>query len=202
MLGRETALDKITWTADGWPIVNHLEGPSTLALKPDLPDYPFVLSDTDNGNFAKGLSHAWSWVRVPEADSYKIVDTSLLLRAGRAPLSTMYSRNILVRPQEAFCFTITASLRLDSEVLKYNGGEAGITCYYDENTYLTFHVVNKANHLYLKVSEHIDTTTTDAACIDLALTNRKVHTVSRHLSMRTVLTHPFSLMMTVNDICF
>ena len=169
MLGRETALDKITWTADGWPIVNNLEGPSTLAIKPDLPDHPFALSGTDDGSFSKGLSHAWSWVRVPEADSYKIVDASLLLRAGRAPLSTMYSRNILVRPQEAFCFTITSSLRLDSEVLRYNDGEAGITCYYDENTYLTLNVVNKTGRLCLKVSEHIDTTTTDAACVDLGI---------------------------------
>ena len=169
MLGRETALDKITWTADGWPIVNNLEGPSTLAIKPDLPDHPFALSDTDGGSFSKGLSHAWSWVRVPETDSYKIVDAALLLRAGRAPLSTMYSRNILVRPQEAFCFSITSSLRLDSEVLKYNDGEAGITCYYDENTYLTFNVVNKGERLYLKVSEHIDTATTDAACVDLGI---------------------------------
>ena len=27
MLGRETALDPITWTPDGWPIVNHLQVP-------------------------------------------------------------------------------------------------------------------------------------------------------------------------------
>ena len=34
MLGRETALDPITWTADGWPIVNGLQGPSCLQVKP------------------------------------------------------------------------------------------------------------------------------------------------------------------------
>ncbi len=36
MLGRETALDPISWTADGWPVVNGLKGPSVLK-KPDLP---------------------------------------------------------------------------------------------------------------------------------------------------------------------
>lgn len=34
MLGRETAIDEITWTADGWPIVNKRRGPSYLAKLP------------------------------------------------------------------------------------------------------------------------------------------------------------------------
>ena len=167
LLGRETALDKITWTADGWPMVNNLEGPSTLAKKPELPDHPFEAANDCSGSFGAALSPSWSWVRVPEDDAYRIANGCLSLRAGRMPLSTMYSRNILVRPQEAFRFTVTASLRLDSGVLEHDGGESGITCYYDENTYLTFNVVNNGGRLLLKVSEHIDTTTTDAACVEL-----------------------------------
>ncbi|WP_277406152.1 family 43 glycosylhydrolase [Lacrimispora xylanisolvens] len=31
MLGRETCLDEITWTADGWPVVNGRKGPSYMA---------------------------------------------------------------------------------------------------------------------------------------------------------------------------
>lgn len=177
LLGRETALDRITWTADGWPMVNNLEGPSTLAKKPDLDEC--IFNEGDNGSgFGNKLSHAWSWVRVPETDAYKIVpqvgfsdaaQTALLLRAGHEPLSTMYSRNILVRPQEAFRFSITAVLDLSSEVLRTNGSEAGVTCYYDENTYLTFNVANDNGRLFLKVSEHIYPETTDAACIDLGI---------------------------------
>lgn len=34
VLGRETGLDPITWTADGWPLVNSLQGPSELQRKP------------------------------------------------------------------------------------------------------------------------------------------------------------------------
>ncbi len=179
LLGRETALDRITWTADGWPMVNNLEGPSTLAKKPDLDECVFNEGDNSVSGFGDKLSHAWSWVRVPETDAYKIVpqsdsssdasQTALLLRAWHEPLSTMYSRNILVRPQESFCFTITASLDLSSEVLRANGSEAGVTCYYDENTYLTFNVTNDNDRLFLKVSEHIYPETTDAACIDLGI---------------------------------
>ena len=206
LLGRETALDRITWTADGWPMVNNLEGPSTLAKKPNLPEHAFAPAAYDSFGSGDNLSPVWSWVRVPEPDAYKLISkgtdtinyisgnpignsistmadidthadcsihagcSTLLLRAGRTPLSTMYSRNILVRPQEKFCFTITAALSLDSDVLHYTGGEAGVTCYYDENTYLTFNVVNNNGRLLLKVSEHIDTVTTDAACIELDTT--------------------------------
>ncbi len=206
LLGRETALDRITWTADGWPMVNNLEGPSTLAKKPNLPEHAFAPAAHDSFGSGDNLSPVWSWVRVPEPDAYKLISkgtdtinyiggnpignsistmadidthadcsihagsSTLLLRAGRTPLSTMYSRNILVRPQEKFCFTITATLSLDSDVLHYTGGEAGVTCYYDENTYLTFNVVNNNGRLLLKVSEHIDTVTTDAACIELDTT--------------------------------
>ena len=34
ILGRETALDPITWTPDGWPLVNGLKGPSVLQISP------------------------------------------------------------------------------------------------------------------------------------------------------------------------
>lgn len=34
ILGRETAIDPVTWTADGWPIVNNLKGPSCMQVKP------------------------------------------------------------------------------------------------------------------------------------------------------------------------
>lgn len=37
ILGRETALDPVTWTADGWPIVNDLKGPSTMQVSPFAP---------------------------------------------------------------------------------------------------------------------------------------------------------------------
>lgn len=182
LLGRETALDRITWTADGWPMVNNLEGPSILAKKPNLPEHTFAPAAYDSFGSGDKLSPVWSWVRVPEPEAYKLISKSsdndnrnsiqaggstLLLRAGRTPLSTMYSRNILVRPQEKFCFTITAAMSLNSEVLHYPGGESGVTCYYDENTYLTFNVVNNNGKLFLKVSEHIDCATNDAAYIEL-----------------------------------
>ena len=44
MLGRETALDPITWTPDGWPIVNHLHTPGCQQKKP-LPEILYYSKD-------------------------------------------------------------------------------------------------------------------------------------------------------------
>ncbi len=166
MLGRETALDKITWTADGWPMVNNLEGPSTLAKKPNLKEH--IFEEEDSQSFGETLSKAWSWVRVPEDKPYYIENGILHLKAGTKPLSTMYSRNILVRPQEHFTFTSTCEVLCDIP----DETQCGMTCYYDENTYLTYHIEREGDRLLLKVLEHIDTEDKAAFCTNITGTTK------------------------------
>ena len=43
ILGRETALDPITWTADEWPLVNMGKGSSVIQHKPNLPEHPWTI---------------------------------------------------------------------------------------------------------------------------------------------------------------
>ena len=65
ILGRETALDPISWTMDGWPIVNNLKGPSALQVKPDLPE--MIWEDESDDDFNNSyLSNEWWFPRVPE----------------------------------------------------------------------------------------------------------------------------------------
>lgn len=160
LLGRETALDKITWTPDGWPIVNELKGPSMLAPKPNLKE---CIYEEPGYDFDKGLSKEWSFVRVPEKDAYYIENGVLHLKSGDAPLSSMYSRNILVRKQKSFDFTFNMCMKLNVP----EGKEAGVTCYYDENTYLIFSVRNEAGKKYLVVEEHIGHEDNSAAKVEL-----------------------------------
>ncbi|MEG0580060.1 MAG: family 43 glycosylhydrolase, partial [Niameybacter sp.] len=46
-VGRETALDPVRWTEDGWFIVNEGKGPSTVQTVPDLEEYLFERSTLD-----------------------------------------------------------------------------------------------------------------------------------------------------------
>ncbi|MGN0377121.1 MAG: family 43 glycosylhydrolase [Suilimivivens sp.] len=142
ILGRETALDPITWTADGWPIVNNLDGPSVLQKKPDLPEW--------KPNTKFGMDFVTP--RPPEENAIIVRDGNLILKGSRFPLSSVDARNILVRRQTAFSFHAEAVLKVP-ELLE--GQECGITCYYDENTWVCFFISMQEDEYFLQVKEHI-----------------------------------------------
>ncbi len=143
MLGRETALDPITWTADGWPVVNDLKGPSVLQKKPDLAPYT-----ADEG---KNNAHKWVTPRAPEPDGVTIGPDGFRIKGSRYPLSQVEARNILLQRQTAFCFRAEAALVIPD--LK-DGQEAGLTCYYDENTWVNFYLGREGGY-FLTIREHI-----------------------------------------------
>ena len=164
ILGRETALDPIRWTDDGWPIVNELNGPSALQIKPDLPE--MVWKKDDDCLITEGrLSLDWMTPRPPEADGVKIYDSILHIKGSRYDLDSMKARNILVRRQEDFCFRVISGMRTD-EIKPYQ--DAGITCYYDENTFLKLGVFGLDNgKKTVKVIEHVGDDTRECAGIAL-----------------------------------
>lgn len=155
MLGRETALDPITWTADGWPIVNNLKGPSALQKRPNLPNTPFT-STLPAYNGEAELGKYWVSPRVPELNSYIIEESHLKIRGSKYDLNTTNARNLLLAPQAHFNFTVECEFifnTLESEQ------DMGITAYYDENTYLKFGVFKKSDRYFIEVVQHIDTVT-------------------------------------------
>lgn len=172
ILGRETALDPITWTEDGWPLVNHLDGPSVLQKKPDLPEY--MAREQGLDQFDKNeLGKQWMTPRPPEAGSVRVAEGCLWLTGSRADLNDTACRSVVVRRQQHFCFSARTMLILEegltgkrgltegtSEELSFNGllkgQEAGLTCYYDENTYLKFGLCSREGNLILRLAEWID----------------------------------------------
>lgn len=135
ILGRETCLDKITWTLDGWPLVNNRQGPSALAPLP----YPHMpqkgIPDIRDDFSGEKLGLHWSFPRPPQEDGFRLQGGKLYLKASPAGLESIRARNILLCRQSSFRFEACA--RLDASRLG-QGEETGMTCYYDENTWLTF----------------------------------------------------------------
>lgn len=151
MLGRETALDPITWTADGWPLVNMRKGPSIIQKKPNLSEV--MLEDDCALDLAKKeLSPVWITPRVPEKDAITIVDNTLWLKGSRAPLSSVDSRNILLRRQVDFVFDAEVSFYMQN---MEEGQHEGLVCYYDENSWVTFGVHKTKVGYEIKAWEHI-----------------------------------------------
>lgn len=167
ILGRETALDPITWTPDGWPLVNNLKGPSVLQKKP-LPDAAphdarycgameenrRLIAECQQNLFGTGDSLSLDWVtpRPPVKDGIRMQDGVLFLKGSRLPLCDVGARNILLRRQTAFCFTAQTRM-LAPELSK--GQEAGLVCYYDENTWVSFALKKENETLVIEAHEHI-----------------------------------------------
>ena len=152
MLGRETALDPITWTTDGWPIVNHLQGPGCQQKKP-LPEIPYYSKDKDTGFGANTLSGDFMTPRTPTLHGIQVQNGILTLEGSHADLNSADAKNVLVRRQEDFAFT--AKVVMDCSALQ-DGQDAGMTCYYDENTYLKYGVYCIHSRYFLQVFEKIN----------------------------------------------
>lgn len=153
MLGRETALDPITWTADGWPLVNMRKGPSYIQKKPNLPEV-VLENDTALDLTKETLSPVWVTPRVPEKDAIRISDETLHLKGSKAPLSSVDSRNILLRRQTDFVFEAEVTFQMQE---MQEGQHEGSICYYDENSWVTFGVHKTAAGYEIKACEHIGT---------------------------------------------
>ena len=165
MLGRETALDPISWTADGWPVVNGLKGPSVLQKKPDLPEWlpkeaAFVSEDGIRSVAAdaeqtvtavSGWDKKWMTPRVPEPEGICFLPSGIRIKGSRFPLKDVAARNILLQRQTSFCFRAETGLFIPKLA---DGQEAGLTCYYDENTWVCL-ALCKADAYYIQVKEHI-----------------------------------------------
>lgn len=161
ILGRETALDPIVWSADGWPLV---QGPSVLQKRPVLPKETAnrILPHGDRvdtrPDFCREdgrLSLEWMTPRPPEPDGIRLEGTALFLKGSRLPLSDVGARNILLRRQEHFNFAAAAVMEVSKDQKWLAGQEAGLICYYDENTWVSCGLLCEKDGMYLQVKEHV-----------------------------------------------
>ncbi|MCR5100582.1 MAG: family 43 glycosylhydrolase [Butyrivibrio sp.] len=154
ILGRETAIDPVDWTKDGWPIVNRGNGPSAMQLKP-FRDYKKVSDDDLSKLSFAGLPMNMMTPRPFEDGGVEVIKDGNIcykLRGSRAPLSNVDSRNILLQRQTDFSFSYEALMSFEK---MENGQNAGIIGYYDENTWISFGVIKKEDGYYLFTQEHI-----------------------------------------------
>ncbi|RKM55373.1 glycoside hydrolase [Butyrivibrio sp. CB08] len=151
LLGRETAIDPVTWTPDGWPIVNGLKGPSTMQVK------PFAGAGTateKTGISPCGLPFDYMTPRpfTPGGVKFSPETGRFEISGSKAPLSSVDSRNIVLKRQTSFEFQYAATLEIPAMT---EGQTAGITGYYDENTFFEFGITSRGGQIYLYSNEHV-----------------------------------------------
>ncbi|HEY7773571.1 MAG TPA: glycoside hydrolase family 43 protein [Marinagarivorans sp.] len=117
VMGRETALQKISWSDDGWPRLAHGDkGPALTVAAPNLQAAEQNASGAASGpvlqrevfDFGQDrLTLHYQSPRVPLAEpalSYSACPGYLRLQGREAPVS-LYEQTLIARRQQAFCFS-------------------------------------------------------------------------------------------------
>ena len=139
-LGRETALQPVEWTADGWlRLAGGGNSPKQVVPAPDLPDHPFPPEpETDHFNGPE-LSIHFQTLREPieEAWASLAARPGWLRITGRASLYAKHRQSLIARRQQAF--TAEAETAVEFEPTTFQQ-MAGLVYYYNTNNYYYLHI--------------------------------------------------------------
>lgn len=145
MLGRETCLDEITWTADGWPVVNRRKGPSYMERVPFPKTYEKIA--------AVNTKEVWLSPRTRDRKRvWTEEDGTLWIRGDGYDLCSRKCNSMLLKFQPDFSFATEFEMWIPEEEQEEFTSDAGVTLYYDENTYIKFGVTK--NQIF--VTEYVD----------------------------------------------
>lgn len=134
-LGRETGIQKMYWTDDGWL---RLQGDSNIAqydVEPsNLPEHKFEpIPDLDHFDSKELGIHYYSPRQDPASISSLTANTSYLRIYGQESLCSLNKVGLIVRKLTSVSAQITTKLRFNPEVYQHS---AGIVLYYDNMNYL------------------------------------------------------------------
>lgn len=141
-IGRETALDPVQWTEDGWFTINNGNGPSLEQTAPLLPQTTYSAFERDDFNSDK-LNLNWEFVRNPDYKTFTLTERKGFARIYTQPskLFELSAKNTLLRREEELCYTAETCLEFNPK----GAEQAGLTCYYSTATYARLSLCIKNN---------------------------------------------------------
>jgi len=155
-LGRETAIQPMVWSADGW--IRTVDGqglPMLEAPSPTLQPHPFperaARQDFDTGE----LPLEFQWLRTPWPD--EILSLSArpghLRLYGRETVGSQFHQALVARRQESHSFSASTSVEARPQHFQQ---AAGLICYYNSA---------KFHYFYISHDEHIGTHLRVMSCL-------------------------------------
>ena len=129
-LGRETAIQKMTWTDDGW--LRMADGSNLAKLEveePDLPDVPMP-EIPRHDDFDGGVIGNWYYSprQMPTTFANVTERPGWLRIRGEESLASLNRTSLVARKLTSVYATVTTKLEFEPEVYQHS---AGLTIYYD-----------------------------------------------------------------------
>jgi xylan 1,4-beta-xylosidase len=146
VLGRETAIQKMFWSPDGWLRTADGQGlPQLHTPAPNLPPHPFPAPPARDDFDSPELPIDFQWLRTPHPDRlWSLTDRPGFLRLfGRETLGSQFEQSLVARRQQDLCFT--ASTRMEFQPRHFQQA-AGLVLYYN---------ATKFHYLYLTEDDTI-----------------------------------------------
>ena len=145
-LGRETAIQKMVWSPDGWLRTADGAGlPYTEADAPNLPPHSFPAPPEREDFDSPTLPIHFQWLRTPyPQEIFSLTDCPGHLRLyGRETIGSLFTQSLVARRQQSHCYT--AETVVDFEPDRFQQ-MAGLVTYYNGS---------KFHYLYISHDEEI-----------------------------------------------
>jgi xylan 1,4-beta-xylosidase len=152
VLGRETAIQKMTWGADDW--LRTLDGSGTPTLEtpaPALPAAPVAASKDRDDFDGRELPIDFQWLRSPHPEELFSLSArpGFLRLFGRETIGSQFRQSLVARRQQAQCYSAATAMEFDAEHYQQ---AAGLVCYYNSAKFHYLHVTHdEENGRHLRV---------------------------------------------------
>jgi xylan 1,4-beta-xylosidase len=130
-LGRETAIQKMVWSEDGWLRTTDGRGLAYSAVEaPQLPAHVFSEAGPREDFDTAQLPLDFQWLRSPRPEElFSLTERRGHLRLyGRESLGSLFRQSLVARRLQAHC--VSASTEIDFEPAAFQQA-AGLVCYYN-----------------------------------------------------------------------
>ncbi len=135
VLGRETAIQPMTWSRDGWLRTRDADGlPAETVDAPGLPAHPFDPPPVRHDFDGPDLPIDFQWLRSPWPDElFSLAERPGHLRLfGRESIGSQFRQSLVARRQQAFCYTATTVMEFSPQHFQQ---AAGLVCYYNSSKF-------------------------------------------------------------------
>jgi len=134
-LGRETAIQRMAWTAEGWLRTADGTGlPSVEVDAPGLPQHLFPATAVRSDFDGTTLPIDFQWLRSPwPMELFNLADRAGHLRLfGRETMGSIFRQSLVARRQQSHRFRAATSVEFEPDNFQQM---AGLVCYYNSSKF-------------------------------------------------------------------